>query len=167
MEQDYDEAMKWFRLAADQGDARGQANLGFMYAFGLGGAGGREEAIKWLRKAAEQGNSIAQVNLGSIYKLPPQDYVEAVKWLRLAAEQGDATAQLAIGVIYAYANQWVFAKGVPEDHVQAYMWLSLGASRFPASSKYYHSSDLDHVAAKMTSAEIAEAQRLAAEWKPK
>ena len=29
--QDYAEAVKWYRLAADQGDAAAQNNLGFMY----------------------------------------------------------------------------------------------------------------------------------------
>ena len=32
--QDYAEAVKWYRLAADQGDARAQNNLGVMYANG-------------------------------------------------------------------------------------------------------------------------------------
>ena len=32
VEQDYKEALKWFRLAADLGFAKGQVGLGFMYA---------------------------------------------------------------------------------------------------------------------------------------
>ena len=34
--QNYAEAVKWYRLAADQGDARAQFNLGFMYGTGQG-----------------------------------------------------------------------------------------------------------------------------------
>ena len=30
--QDYAEAVKWYRMAADQGNADAQSNLGFMYA---------------------------------------------------------------------------------------------------------------------------------------
>jgi uncharacterized protein len=36
MAQDYNEAVKWFRLAAEQGYAGGQANLGTMYGEGKG-----------------------------------------------------------------------------------------------------------------------------------
>ena len=38
--QDYAEAVKWYRLAADQGDAEAQHNLGVMYASGEGVSAG-------------------------------------------------------------------------------------------------------------------------------
>ena len=34
--QDYKEAVKWYRLAAEQGLAQAQSNLGFMYGKGQG-----------------------------------------------------------------------------------------------------------------------------------
>ena len=34
--QDYAEAVKWYRLAAEQGHAKAQNNLGVMYAYGDG-----------------------------------------------------------------------------------------------------------------------------------
>lgn len=34
--QDYEEAVKWYRLAAEQGNADAQLSLGFMYDEGLG-----------------------------------------------------------------------------------------------------------------------------------
>ena len=49
------EAVKWYRKAAEQGNAYGQNNLGKMYANGLGVAKDEAEAVKWFRKAAEQG----------------------------------------------------------------------------------------------------------------
>ena len=59
--------------------------------------------------------------------------------------------------------------GVPQDYVQAHMWVNLAASRFAVSQvgreRAIKSRDL--VAAKMTPAQIAEAQKLAREWKPK
>ncbi len=39
--QDYAEAVKWYRLAAEQGDAGAQFSLGLMYASGRGRAAGR------------------------------------------------------------------------------------------------------------------------------
>ena len=62
--QDYAEAMKWYRKAADQGHARAQFNLGFMYYDYKGVRQNYAEAMKWYRKAAGQGHARAQFNLG-------------------------------------------------------------------------------------------------------
>jgi uncharacterized protein len=61
--QDYTEALKWFRKAADQGDASGQFNLGNMYDKGEGLAGNNAEAVKWYRLAADQGYAAAIASL--------------------------------------------------------------------------------------------------------
>ena len=55
VEQDYAEAVKWYRKAADQGDGDAQCNLGVMYCSGLGVEQDYAEAVKWYRKAADQG----------------------------------------------------------------------------------------------------------------
>ena len=60
VQQDYAEAMKWFRKAADQGDPEAQYALGVMYKNGRGVPRDDAEAIKWYRKAADQGNADAQ-----------------------------------------------------------------------------------------------------------
>ena len=60
VEQDFKEAVKWFRKAAHQGYARAQYNLGGMYRDGLGVEQDLKEAVKWYQKAAEQGNADAQ-----------------------------------------------------------------------------------------------------------
>lgn len=54
------EAIKLFRLAAEQGNPDAQAALGNCYLFGLGIKKNEEEGIKWLRKAAIQGQIDAQ-----------------------------------------------------------------------------------------------------------
>ena len=63
--QDYVEAAKWFRKAAEQGDVIGQDELGDRYYFGQGVAKDYDEAAKWYRKAAEQGWTDSQNNLGN------------------------------------------------------------------------------------------------------
>ena len=101
--QNYAEAVKWYRLAADQGDAGAQYNLGVMYDQGRGVPQNYAEAVKWYRLAADQGDAIAQYNLGVMYDKGqgvPQNYAEAVKWYRLAADQGYAGAQYNLGVMY-------------------------------------------------------------------
>ncbi len=124
-------------------------------------------ALRLLRPLAEQGHARAQFNLGVAYangRGVPQDHAEAVKWYRLAAEQGYALAQLNLGALYANGQ------GVPQDSVQAHMWFYLAASRFSAPEAPYRDQAVkyrDIVASKMTPAQIAEAQRLVREWKPK
>ncbi len=71
-------------------------------------------------------------------------------------------AQLMIGTMYLYGQ------GVPQDYVQAHMWFNLAASRFaPGSDRDAAITGREEIAALMTPAQIAEAQRLAREWKPK
>jgi TPR repeat protein len=65
--QDYKEAVKWFRLAADQGYADAQYNIGVMYDHGQGLLQDYEQAVKWYRLASDQGNADAQNNLGAMY----------------------------------------------------------------------------------------------------
>ncbi|WP_202816285.1 tetratricopeptide repeat protein [Immundisolibacter cernigliae] len=90
MPQDYVQAVKWYRLAAEQGRAAAQRTLGFMYDKGQGVPQDYVQAVKWYRLAAEQGDAAAQNNLGTMYDYGrgvPQDYVQAHKWYSLAASQ--------------------------------------------------------------------------------
>lgn len=50
----YGEALKWYRKAAEQGHVRAQTNLGVMYAEGRGATKNDEEAAKWYSKARAQ-----------------------------------------------------------------------------------------------------------------
>jgi hypothetical protein len=56
------EAVRWYRLAADQGDALAQTNLGFMYAHGDGVPPDLVFAYMWFSLSADQGNETAQSN---------------------------------------------------------------------------------------------------------
>ena len=62
--EDYVSAVKYGRIAADQGHADAQFGLGICYANGYGVKKDPAEAVKWYRKAAEQGQADAQNNLG-------------------------------------------------------------------------------------------------------
>jgi len=55
-------------LAAAQGNADAQCNLGLMYATGRGVSQDDQEALKWYRLAEEQGQPRAQYNLGMMYE---------------------------------------------------------------------------------------------------
>jgi TPR repeat protein len=120
------------------------------------------QAVTWLRKAADQGEVRAQLNLGIMYHNGQgvlQDYAQAATWLRKAADQGDVDAQVRLGVEYAAGG------GVPQDYVQAHMWFNLAASLASnASTRDLAIKYRDDLAAMMTLAQIAEAQRMAREW---
>jgi len=93
--QDYAEAVRWYRLAAEQGLAEAQYNLGQMFAQGYGVTKDSAMAVYWYRLAAQQGLAAAQFNLGMRYYRGNgvrQDYGQAREWFRLAAEQGDSQA---------------------------------------------------------------------------
>ena len=86
-----------------------------------------------------------------------QNQAEALKWYRRAANQGDDMAQFNLGAMYANGQ------GVSQDLVRAYVWLSLsGAQGHQRAIKAK-----DTIAQDMTSAQLAEAQRLARKWTPR
>ena len=89
--QDYKQAVKWNRKAAEQGVAISQYNLGFMYFHGEGVTQDDEQTVKWYRKAAEQGYVEAQYNLAFLYvngSGVTQDYALAHMWWNIAASSG-------------------------------------------------------------------------------
>ena len=59
--QDYGEAVALFHMAAAQGDARGQENLGWMYVLGRGVPQDYVEAHKWFNLAASLSTGVARM----------------------------------------------------------------------------------------------------------
>ncbi len=196
LNKDAEEAVKWFRKAADQGYAAAQYNLGLSYSKGVGQDKDILKALKWYHKAAEQGLVAAQFNLGNQYlkgdgvakdtetaakwfrKAADQEFadaqnnlafcymngvgvvkdsVEGAKWFRKAAEQGFPLAQKNIGICYQEGN------GVTTDYVEAYKWYNLAAVWGIGEAK----QRLYNIEARMTTEQIAEAQRLARLFKPR
>ena len=152
---DYPAAMRLYRPFAEQGLAVAQFNLGLMYDMGQGVSQNYPEAVKWYRLAADQGRADAQYQLGHLY-YKQKDYAEAAKWFQLAADQGRADAQSSLGAMYAKGE------GVPQDFVLALMWFSLAA----AQSHKDAIENRDKAVQLMTPGQIAEAQKLARNWKP-
>jgi len=123
-----------------------------------------DEDLAVLITKADQGDAVAQHNLGLKYHTGegvPQDDEEAVRWYRLAADQGLAVAQSMLSFMYATG------RGVPQDDTLAHMWCNLAASNLTGDERDHAVRNRDQVAKKMTPEDIAEAQGLASEWKPK
>ena len=113
------EVVKWFRQAAEGGDALAQFWVARMFGQGLGVPKDEREAVKWYKRAADQGNSSAQNNLAAMYKNGSgvvKDQAEAVRWYRKAAEQGNAMAQNNLGLM---CRDGV---GVAKDYDEAVRW---------------------------------------------
>jgi hypothetical protein len=97
--QDDAEAVRLYSLAAAQGYAVAQNNLGIMFYLGQGVAQDYAEAARLFRLAAAQGLAHAQNSLGHMFrygKCVAQDRAEAIRWYRLAAAQGHAGATAAL-----------------------------------------------------------------------
>jgi uncharacterized protein len=178
------EAVKWFRVAADRGGlVVAQNNLADSYVLGLGVAQDFGEAFKWYRIAADQSSAYAENVLGVAYERGfqvAQDDAEAFRWYRRAANKiydrpGNTwihSPQYNIGAMYASG------RGTAQDYVRALMWFNLaiafGDTKPPAplgiklvdTSKYTALEQRDRLMALMTSTQIAEAERLASEWRP-
>ena len=126
IELDYSEALKWYRLAAEQGSDSAQYSLGYMYQLGKGIELDYSEALKWYRLAAEQGSDSAQYSLGYMYQNGQggeKDYSEALKWYALAADQGNYSSQYSLG--YMYQN----GQGVEQGYSEALKWYRLSAEQ--------------------------------------
>jgi uncharacterized protein len=174
VKRDWLEAAKWYSKAADAGDESAVASLGSI---------GRNWRImthtdmnpvvyELVQRAATKGNVAAQFSLGAMnypffgieatgFDESKGNLLEALIWYRRSADQGDVDSQVALGIAYEGGI------GVPQDFVEAHKWYNLAA----ALTKYadFRADDIqrrDAVALKMTPIEIAEAQKLAREWKP-
>ena len=131
-EKAYQEAVKWYRNAAEQGYAQAQYRLGDCYEKGLGVEQSWREAAEWYRKAAVQENAEAQICLGYCYEKGngvAQSYEEAVKWYRKAAQQGYADAQHNLGYCYKYGQ------GVEQSYEEAVKWFQKAARQGHAGSQ--------------------------------
>ncbi len=146
------------RAMAAQGSAEEQYNLGVRYEQRM--PQDPREAVLWYRLAA------TQRHVESFYRLcvlsdngrgVPQNYHDALRWCHLAADQGHARAMFIIGAYYDKARV------APRDVVQAHRWYNLAAANGYEEGATWR----DRLALDMTPAQIAEAQLLARNWKPK
>ena len=121
--QNYIEALKWYRMAAAHGYDESQYSLGVMYYKGNGVNQDLKEAANWYQKASEQGHVRSLLNLARMYKLGEgvsQNSEKAARLTLAAAQQGASIAQVHLGEAF---------EKEPDDQLQdneeAYYWYSL------------------------------------------
>jgi uncharacterized protein len=155
------EAVRWYRFSAENGVSQAQFVLGLLYHHGRGVEEDFAEAIKWYRHAADQDHGPAQRELGLAYyygRVVRQDFAEAALWLWLAAGQGEVDSMHELGRLYERGH------GVEQDLVRAHMWYNLAAEREVVQRSAIARG---RVSAQMTPTELANAQQLAREWRPR
>jgi len=155
--QNYETSAKWYKLAAEEGDAIAQVKIGIFFHHGVGVQQDYGRALKWYRLSAEQGNAEAQTLLGVMYREGQgvrQHYETAAKWLKLGAKQGNAFAQKTLGSMFFNGH------GLPLDYTQAHIWWTIASTHSHSTAK----SLRDMVEKKMKPAQIQNARRLAHEW---
>jgi hypothetical protein len=125
-------------------------------------------AISVWKPLAAEGNAEAQTLLGAMYwqgEGVPRDHAEAARLYLAAAKQGYARAQNDIGFMYG------FGEGIPpHDDVQAYKWISLAVERYTVKNQERRDQaikDLATLKARMSAAQLAEAEAAIKAWKPK
>lgn len=130
VKEDREQAVYWWRKAAEQGYAVAQFWLGKMYSRRESGVPQDDKlAVYWMSKAAEQGHKRGQFELGCMYSghnigcnIEKNDE-QAVYWFRKAAEQGDENAQYNLGLRYEEG------RGVCQDDEQAVYWYRKAAEQ--------------------------------------
>jgi hypothetical protein len=122
-------AQQYYQLAADQGNATAQVDLGLLYADGDGGTSKDDrEAARLFALAAGQGNAAGQAQLGlfSFYGRGgiKKDALQASRLFKSSAEHGDPVAQNALGVFYANG-----LGGLAQDDLEAAHLFELAAAQ--------------------------------------
>jgi uncharacterized protein len=89
VEKNLDNALHWFRLAAEQGLVVAQHNLGSLYLQGTGMPADPIEAVHWFLQAAMQGDPRSQYSLGALYfegMGVDKNFRKSYIWLSLALQ---------------------------------------------------------------------------------
>ncbi|KXS18328.1 kinase-like protein [Gonapodya prolifera JEL478] len=129
-------AVRWYRKAADKGNAAAQCSLGRACEGGWGGLQkDLVQALKWFRKAAEQGNAFAEYRVGLSYEFGtrglPKDLDMARNLFSKAADQGLADAQGRLGSWYEHG-----IGNLPNNLLLAAEWYRKSADGGGATGQY-------------------------------
>ena len=144
---------------ANAGDVQAQLALGAFYATGRGVQQDDKAAFDWILKAALAGSRDAQALVGNMYAAGrgvAVNFEEARRWYEIAAKRGDSDSQRMLGILYGRGE------GAPLNYRAAYFWLALAAKGGDEEAGTYR----DMVVPYLSLAELAEAQKAVAEWKP-
>ena len=126
--QDFAEAARLYREAAEQGHAGAQFSLGVLTALGQGVTRDTEEAVRLYRQAADGSDGRAQFTLGEKFDQGVQaragSPADADRWFNRLARLGQSTNPLAVGSDYHFGMD-----GLAADTAEAFSWYSKAAEQ--------------------------------------
>jgi len=135
VEENYVEAVKWYRLAADQEEIYSLVALGKLYSLGKGIDRSDEEAGRLFRAAIKNNQIFAQWLLDSVVSeaLTELNYVLASIALEVLAESGDLNSQFRLAMFYMTEGKKIY--GAP---IRAVYWSKKLAEKgtFAAVSQF-------------------------------
>lgn len=124
--EEYDNAYKWLKPWASDGEAEAQYLLGNMYEHGYGIDASPRNALKWYRLAAGQGHRASKRRLKNLRKSTTTAVGSesvATQWYQDLAEEGDPEAQYNLG--FLHETGW----STPVDEVEAARWYEKAAEK--------------------------------------
>ena len=131
--QNLPEAVRLFRLAAEQGNEYAAYRLGKLYLGGEGVLKDVEAAVRWLTFAADRKNPFAEYALGVLHFKGdgvPKEIPKALEYLKRSAAQGNQFAQYRLGKMY------LMGVDVPKDVQTALQFLTAAAQQGNQYAQY-------------------------------
>ena len=125
--QDQDEALKWYKLSAENNVVEAQIRLARHYRLEKPNA---ELEEIWFERAAHNGSPNAQFALGC-HKLEKGEDTEGLKWIKLGAQNGYAEGQWFIGNLYFQGVN------VQKDPKEAAKWVKMAANNGVVKAQFY------------------------------
>ncbi len=140
VDQDINEAARFYLMAAQQGHTAAQNNLGKMFEWKHNSKDINEavlgEIVPYFRRGAERGHSDAQVYFGYLLRDGrgvAQDSAEAERYFIMAAERGNSEAMFQLGEMYH--GKWERYWEVQEPGSN---WYQLGKRYYSAAEEHGH-----------------------------
>ena len=130
---DYNEAMRWFRKAADLGSGRAMAQIGRLYGKGYGVTQDLEASLRWYKKSADVGFYLGQyrygINLVARHVVTGQgtrdDLVTGYMYLILSRDQNKGSVRFreeGVGYWMGRAEQDLTYSEIDEAKRRARKW---------------------------------------------
>ena len=165
---DAERGLALLRRAVAAGSAAAAEDLANLYLRGAPGIDKNPaEGFRWMAESGRRGNLSAMLSLGSMYFRHPDaslhNPVEGYRWLMRAALLDDPSAQEMLSEVLAEGAMAGARTVIAPDPVGADMWL-----RLAARSPFHDNASLRlRIERNMTSAQLDEAKKRAAEWQPR
>ena len=120
-----EQALYWFKKAADQNDTRGQMYCAAAYLFGVGVKQNPDVAKRYYILAAKNGDSIAQCTLAQSFLETHQSANKKLGliWLNKSLAQNNPEAQVTMGELYAKGTL------LPQDFTKARELVGLAVAQ--------------------------------------